>query len=319
MANEIVNTKNASPVTELTAMLNAESIKKQFANAIGKNADTFTASLIELTTSDANLQQCKPSALVTEALRAATLHLPLNKSLGYCYLVPFFKSVKNPDGTLGKVMTPTMVIGYKGLIQLALRTGQYRTINADVVYKGEIKRVDKLSGTISFDGERESDEVVGYFCYFELINGFAKTLYMTVDEMAVYAKKYSKGLPGKTTVEELKALSGKVSQGKTVGWLGNFDEMALKTVTRRLISKYGYLSIEMQGAISRDIDNDAQGERDDLIAMRGNKKNIDLDAVQYQSADEQAGDVKDAVPKTDNDEDLPDAGNEAKSEFIKEY
>lgn len=290
MSNEIA-TKSASPVAALTAMLNGESVKKQFANAIGKNADTFSASLVELTTSDANLQKCKPGALVTEALRAATLHLPLNKSLGYAYIVAFNNSVKNADGSWSKVMTPTMVIGYKGLIQLALRTGQYRTINADVVYKGELRKVDKLSGMISFDGERESDEVVGYFCYFELLNGFAKTLYMTVDEVAAYAKKYSKGIPSATTVDQLKALAGKVSNTKAVGWQGNFDEMALKTVTRRLIGKYGYLSIEMQGAITRDVETDSMTDRNDIIAGNANTKNINLDEQSYEVADKTTGEV----------------------------
>lgn len=288
MANEL-QTKTSSPVTALTAMLNAETVKKQFANAIGKNADSFAASLIELTTSDANLQKCKPAALVTEALRAATLHLPLNKSLGYAYLVPFSNSVKNPDGSWGKVMTPTMIIGYKGLIQLALRTGQYKTINADVVYKGELRKVDKLSGTISFDGERESDEVEGYFCYFELLNGFAKTLYMSVGEMAAYAKKFSKGLGKDVTIDDLKALAGKVSSKQAVGWMGNFDEMALKTVTRRLIGKYGYLSIEMQNAISGDIQNDSMGQRNDIIADNANTKVINFDIVKFEKVDEQTG------------------------------
>lgn len=246
-------------VDVLKNMLNAPSVMEQFKNALAKNAPTFVASVIDLYNSDSNLQLCEPKAVVMEALKAAVLHLPINKALGYAYIIPFNnnKKIKDENGNERwvKVMEPTFQLGYKGYIQLALRTGQYRTINADVVYEGEVRQVSKLTGEIAFDGDKKSDKVVGYFCYFELLNGFSKTLYMTVEQMAKHAKRFSKGLKKETTVEQLMALAAMpVSEdSKTVGWLGNFHAMGVKTVMRNLLSKYGYLSVEMQNAISDDM------------------------------------------------------------------
>jgi len=252
----------------LKNVLSADSVKEQFKNALGKNADTFIASVIDLFNSDSKLRECNPNQVVMEALKAAVLHLPINKSLGFAYIIPYSNSYPKKDeygrdmiGQDGKKiwekkLEPTFQLGYKGYIQLAMRTGQYRTLNADVVYDGEVRKVSKLTGEIAFDGEKKSDKVIGYFCYFELLNGFAKTLYMTVDQMANHAKRYSKGLKKEITVDQLKALADlpvSTDANKTVGWLGNFHSMGVKTVVRNLLSKFGYLSVEMQTAIADDM------------------------------------------------------------------
>ena len=252
----------------LKNVLNTDSVKEQFKNALGKNADTFIASVIDLFNSDSKLRECNPNQVVMEALKAAVLHLPINKSLGFAYIIPYSNSYPKKDeygrdmiGQDGKKiwekkLEPTFQLGYKGYIQLAMRTGQYRTLNADVVYEGEVRKVSKLTGEIAFDGEKKSDKVIGYFCYFELLNGFAKTLYMTVDQMANHAKRYSKGLKKEVTVDQLKALADlpvSTDDNKTVGWLGNFHSMGVKTVVRNLLSKFGYLSVEMQTAIADDM------------------------------------------------------------------
>lgn len=192
----------------LKNMLSAPSVVEQFKNALAKNSSTFIASIIDLYNSDSNLQLCEPKAVVMEALKAAVLKLPINKALGYAYIIPYNNSKKDPKtGGYVKVMEPTFQLGYKGYIQLAERSNQYRTINADVVYEGELRKVNKLTGEIAFDGDKTSDKVVGYFCYFELLNGFSKTLYMTVEQMATHAKRYSKGLKKETTVESLMSLA----------------------------------------------------------------------------------------------------------------
>lgn len=288
--------KQPKKVDVLKGILNAESVQAQFKNALGKNSGTFVASVIDLYNGDSNLQLCDPKTVVTEALKAAVLHLPINKALGYAYIIPYNLSVKRIDQNgnavinpntgkpvYDKVMVPTFQMGYKGYIQLAMRTGQYRTLNADAVYEGELRKVSKLTGEIAFDGEQKSDKVVGYFCYFELLNGFSKTLYMTVEQMAAHAKKYSKGLKRDTTVESLIALaSAPVMPGSnTVGWMGNFHGMAIKTVIRILLSKYGYLSIEMQNAIA----NDFAGENyDDNVLQVDDQpvKVIDAESVAYE-------------------------------------
>ena len=127
--------------------------------------------------------------MVAQALKAAVLKLPITKALGFAYIVVFNNSVKQPDGSWMKVPTPTFMPGYRGYIQLAMRTGQYRTMNTDIVYEGEVQKVNKLAGEINFDGKKLSDKIVGYFAYFETLNGFSKTLYMTVEQMATHAKK----------------------------------------------------------------------------------------------------------------------------------
>ena len=301
-ANTKAGAEQRKPVDVLKSIMNAESVQEQFKNALGKNAGTFVASVIDLYNGDTALQQCQPKQVVMEALKAAVLHLPINKALGYAYVIPFKNSKKDEKGNWVKVYEPVFQLGYKGYIQLAMRTGQYRTINADAVYEGELRKVNKLTGEIAFDGDRKSDKVVGYFCYFELMNGFSKTLYMTVEQMANHAKRYSKGLVKyddagnkvDVTVDSLVALADlpMAPDSKTVGWLGNFHGMAIKTVIRNLLSKYGYLSVEMQDAISNDFEGDTTNERDTLLQNNANSQTFDMASVDY----EEVGTMDNQIP-----------------------
>lgn len=293
------------PVAKFKSILSSESIQEQFKNALGDHKDLFAASLIDLFTNDKQLQLCNPADIVKEALRAATLKLPLNKALGFAYVVVYNNSVPRLDENgrevldpqthkviKDKVPTPTFIPGYKGYIQLAMRTGQYKTINADVVYEGELRKASKLTGEIDIDESgRKSDKIIGYFCYFELLNGFSKTKYVSVEDMADYALRYAPAFSGKfkPTRDALIAAARKNEPSKQVGWSGNFNDMAIKTVVRGLLSKYGYLSIEMQSALTSDIE-DAQAERNDLIASSANKKAIT--EVSFEEVDQDTGEVK---------------------------
>lgn len=217
-------------------------------NTLRENKGTFCTSLMELFSSDEKLMQCKPTDLMAEALKAASLHLPLNKQLGQCYILPF----KNKG-----IMTPTLVVGTRGYLQLAMRTGKYETINSDVVYEGELTGYDKVTGRLDLSGVRSSNVPVGYFAYFRMKNGLSKLLYMTLDEVCIYAKQYSPTVKfsDKTTSESLKKLALKQAaegSGDGVGWYSNFESMALKTVLRRLLSKWGELSIESNDIINLD-------------------------------------------------------------------
>ena len=148
-----------------------------------------------------------------------------------------------------------------------------------MVYEGELRKVNKLTGEIAFDGDKTSDKVVGYFCYFELLNGFSKTLYMTVEQMATHAKRYSKGLKKETTVESLMSLANlPFSENKTVGWLGNFHGMAIKTVIRILLSKYGYLSVELQQAFEHDSEDAEEITETTAVEV----KQFDVSDVNYE-------------------------------------
>ena len=269
----------ATQVTALRTMLEEESVQKQFHNALKENKDAFIASVIDLYSGDAALQRCEPKAVLQEALKAAVLKLPINKALGFSYIVVYNNSKRDINGQWVKVPTPTFLVGYRGLIQMAMRTGQYKTINADAVYKGELRGADKLTGRIDLSGERESDEVVGYFAHFELLNGFTKTLYMSVREMAAYAKKFSPSVKRETTIDQLLNKANAPEAGKAVGWEGDFTAMALKTVIRRLLGKYGYLSVEMQGAMENEakVETAATDAREVMIQTTGNTS-IDLDA-----------------------------------------
>lgn len=305
MANEIQ--KQERPIDLMKSVINAPSVQEQFQNALGEHKDAFVASLIDLFTGDKQLQTCKPALVIAEALRAATLRLPLNKALGFAYIIVFNNSVKNADGSWSKVPTPTFVPGYKGYIQLAMRTGQYRTINADFVYEGEMRKVSKLTGEIALDGEKKSDKIIGYFCYFELLNGFNKTLFVSVEDMAAYALRYSPSFKAnkKPSAEALIKLAQANQPSSKVGWEGNFNDMALKTVIRRLLSKYGYISVEMQNALSNDVE-DAQMSRNDLIIENANTQAIELDTAQYEQVDEQTGEViSDTAAPAENAEEAP--------------
>lgn len=302
--------KQSRPVDILKSMLKADSVQEQFTNALGKHRDAFIASVIDLYTSDKQLQTCKPQDIIAQALKAASMQLPINKALGFAYIVVYNNSVKVQDeqgrDKWIKVPTPTFIPGYKGYIQLAMRTGQYRYINADFVYEGELRQINRLTGEVALDGERKSDKIVGYFGYIELLNGFSKTLYMSVDDMAKYAKRYAPSLGKGTTVEALIKLANTEQSGKQVGWLGNFNDMALKTVTRRLLSKYGYLSVEMQGAVADDIAVNEQ--RNDLLAENANSVDFVEADVQFEEVDTDTGEVKtaqasDSTPKAENDAD----------------
>ena len=264
--------QKAVAVKNFQAVMNNSYYQTLLQNTLKENKGTFTTSLMELATSDEKLLQCAPNALMAEALKAASLHLPLNKQLGQCYILPF----KNHG-----VMTPTLVGGTKGYLQLAMRTGKYETINSDVVYEGELKGYDKVTGNLDLSGVRTSNVPIGYFAYMKMKNGFSKLLYMSLDEVCLYAKQYSptvkfseKATPATLKELALKQAASGVSDG--VGWYSNFESMALKTVLRRLLSKWGELSIENNDILNIDEAPSAEQQRDEEFAEA--KEVIEVDA-----------------------------------------
>ena len=153
---------------------------------LGKRKSEFVSNLLALSDADKGLAQCDPSELMKCAMNATALNLPLNKNLGYAYVIPYN----------GK---PQFQMGYKGFIQLAVRSGQYKTINTCEVRDGEIKR-NKFTGHIEFLGENPEGEVIGYLAYIELLNGFQQSLYMTVQEVQQHAKTFSKSFNSTTSI-----------------------------------------------------------------------------------------------------------------------
>lgn len=292
--NTTVATKQPSAkavaVGNFKNVLDNKYYQEQLKSVMKDNAGTFAASLLELVTSDEKLLACNPKLLMAEAMKAASLKLPLNKQLGYAYLVPYKD-------------TPTMIIGYKGLYQLAIRSGLYKNINADIVYEGEYQGYDKISGELHLDGEKTSNKIIGYFAFLELTNGFRKMMYMSLGDMCQYARKYSATLRNcKMTNEQLADMAQKQSEsgpGNSVGWYGNFNDMATKTVLRRLLSKYGYLSIEMQDAMSVDDIPTAEEQRDAEFAEAKEVVTVDAETGEIKQPFEQQPAQKDDDPFKD--------------------
>lgn len=255
-------------------------IQQQFQNALKEKKDGFISSLIDLFAGDKSLQECEPSAVILQALKAAVMNLPINKSLGFAWIIPYNVSFPRVDEN-GKFVfdekgkkiwdsrkEPQCQIGYKGYIQMAIRTGQYKYINTDVVYEGEIKSRDKISGQIDLTGEpKQPLKVIGYFAYIELLSGFTKVMYSTVEEVKAHASKYSK--------------SYKPTEASNI-WVKEFDSMAKKTVLSYLLSHYGYLSIEMESALSSDIQSDATYMSDvqNEISNNANKQQMSFDQAE---------------------------------------
>nr|DAS32197.1 MAG TPA: RecT protein [Caudoviricetes sp.] len=259
-----MQTANTAAKTGVTAILNSmldsDGYRKRFDELLGRRAPQFISSIITLVNADKNLQKAfyeAPVTVIQSALKAATFDLPIDPNLGYAYIVPFNNSVKQPDGSWIKRMEAAFILGYKGMNQLALRTGAYKTINVIDVRKGELKSYNRLTEEIDLDfiedeDERESLPIIGWVGYFKLVNGTEKTLYMTKKQIEAHERKHRKGK----------------NMGR--GWVENPDAMAEKTVFRRLIGKWGLMSIDYQKADATTLaaaDAIAKGQFDDEDAL----------------------------------------------------
>ena len=229
-----------------------------------------------------------------EAVKAAGLRLPINKQLGQAYIVVF----KNKDKATGQLVpTPTLIIGTKGYINLALRTNKYININKGTVYEGEFQGFDKVTGSLDISGEKLSDVPVGYFAYFKQKSGFEKIMYMTIDEVCKFAKTYAPTVKfSKITWQELKELAIKQSvegEGGGLGWFAGFQDMAEKTVLRQLLSSWGELSVDAAQVINADERPSAIQQRDEEFAE--DKKVIVVDAETGEVKEPASSNVQTAV------------------------
>ena len=240
MGNELQ--KKDTAVVKIRKMLDDPIVQQQFQRAWSENASAFQASVLSLVSSDKKLQECRTTDILHECLKAAVLKLPLGNELGLAYIIAF-KGI------------PTLIPGYRGLIQLAIRTGQYKHINADAIWEGETVTTNRITGEIKITGEPTSNKAIGYFAYFKLLNGFAKAKYMTKAEVIAHAERYSPAYRAGSAI-----------------WKKNFDEMGIKTPLRLLLDKYGIKSIDMlkieaeEEAMERTIDIKPE-EPDDKKAL----------------------------------------------------
>ncbi|MCY8199827.1 recombinase RecT [Bacillus subtilis] len=272
LKSNIQKKQNSAPAqqqgTTMKGLLSSPAVMKRFEEVLGKRASQFTASILSLYNGEQMLQKAEPMSVISSAMVAATLDLPVDKNLGYAWIVPYGGRAQ-------------FQLGYKGYIQLALRTGQYKFINCIPVHEGELQKWNPLTEEIEIDFEkRESDAVIGYAAYFELLNGFRKTVYWTKAQVEKHKKKFSKS---------------------DFGWKNDWDAMALKTVLKAILSKWGILSVEMRKAV---IEDDEARERIDITDEMSEPEIIDAE-VSEEKPSAQDADPFDGKPVDISDDDLP--------------
>lgn len=215
----------------MNMLLSKEGYQKRFDELLGKRSPQFISSIVSLMNVDSALMDAfhdAPVTIIQSALQAASFDLPINPALGYAYIVPFRNSKRNR-------MEASFIMGYKGMLQLALRTGVYKRINVVDVRAGELKSYDRLREDIELEfiedeDEREKAPIIGYVGYFQMINGMEKTIYMTVKQLEAHEKKFRHG------------------NYMSRGWKENPDAMMRKTIMRKLIGKWGLMSVTYQSA-----------------------------------------------------------------------
>lgn len=243
--------KEQGPVAQVKSLLKNDNVKNRFHEVLGKKAPTFMASIVNVVSASDQLKKCDANSIMASAFVAASFDLPIDSNLGFAALVPYNKSFKNPQtGQWDKVSLAQFQMMYKGFIQLAIRTGEYEKMNCSVVYSDEIVSYNPITGECEFVKDfsqctqrmnGETEHVAGYYAWFRLKSGFTKELYMSKAEVDNHAQKYSQSY--RYDLKENKQSSK---------WTTDFDAMALKTVIKLLLSKWGILSVEMQRAITED-------------------------------------------------------------------
>ena len=242
---------------KLSVYLQNDAVKKQINQVVGgKNGTRFISSIVSAVQSTPALQECTSPSIVNAALLGEALNLSPSPQLGQFYMVPFDNKKKG-------CKEAQFQLGYKGYIQLAIRSGYYKKLNVLAIKEGELVRYDPLDeevevNLIDDDILREEAPTMGYFAMFEYENGFRKTLYWSKKKMLAHAEKYSFAFYKNGGAKSLELLEqGKIPEKDmwkySSFWFKDFDGMALKTMLRQLISKWGIMSIDLQNAIDKDM------------------------------------------------------------------
>ena len=214
------------------ALVKRPEVQARFTEVLGRRGNQFAASIVSLVNATPQLRNCDPNSVLASCMTAATLDLPIHPALGLAYIVPFKSEA-------------TFQVGYKGLIQLAIRSGQYRYLNACALYEGQLQSVDKLTGAITLNADApDQGEVIGYVASLQLNNGFRHAVFWKRQEVENHAVRFSA-----------------LFKSKSSPWQTDFDAMALKTVLKALLTKWGILSVELQNAIASDNTTDRNGDQ----------------------------------------------------------
>lgn len=244
------------PMTVVKNFFDREDVKKKFNEILGKRSVSFMTSVFQIVANSKDLVRAEPTSIYQAAVVAATLDLPINNNLGFAYIIAY-------EDRKSGIVTAQFQMGYKGFIQLAQRSGQFKSIYAAPIYDGQIVSENPLDG-FEFDfTKKKSDNVVGYASKFRLLNGFEAVWYMTVGQLQAHALKYSQTYKSPKDWVKAKSL-----------WTTDFDAMAQKTVIKLLLSKFAPLSVEMQRAIEYD---QAAIKEDGLPTYPDNEPDAPLD------------------------------------------
>ena len=262
------------------------STQKYLADVLGERKGSFVNNLTALVANNAMLQECEPYTLMFAAMKATALNLPLDNSLGFAYVLPYKDNKRD-------ITVAQFQLGYKGVKQLALRSGQFATIpNATDVREGELVSRNRLTGECTFNfiddaEEREKKPVIGFVSYFKLLNGAESTFYMSIKEMEAHALRYSQTY--RSTIPKVKAASK---------WTTDFNDMACKTVVKLNLSKNAPLSVEMADAMNAD--QAIMYERDKYSYL--DNDNADIDMTKAQQIADKFSDFAQAEDVTDKKE-----------------
>lgn len=261
------NNPNKVSSNSLKTIVDNEKTQKKFKDLLGKKSQGFLVSLLNTVGGNTQLQQADAMSVLKAGAVAATLDLPIDPNLGFSYIVPYNSRGKNEA---------QFQMGYKGFIQLAIRSAQYRKINVAELYEGQFISYDPITDTLEYDiNNKISDTVTHYIAYFKTVNGFDKYNVMSKDEIINHAKKFSK------------TYSSKYSP-----WVTNFESMAKKTVLKLLLSKFGILSIEMQIA----------QKADQAVIEEIDGENIEVEYVDNNELSESPIDVIEIIDKEEDEE-----------------
>lgn len=278
----------------ITAYLTADAVKNQINSVVGgKDGQRFISAIVSAVNTNPTLQECTNQSILSAALLGESLKLSPSPQLGHYYMVPF------NDKERGKVAT--FQLGYKGYIQLAIRSGQYLKLNVLAIKEGELKYFDPLNEEIKVElmvdqwDEREAAPTIGYYAMFELTNGFRKAMYWSKKQMLAHADKYSPAFSKDATI-----VNGKYGDKTKVSfadfeagnydskdawmyssfWYKDFDGMAYKTMLRQLISKWGVMSIELRTAFESDMTFEKADGTREYVDNDVNDSIIDMEPIQ---------------------------------------
>ena len=256
---------------------NTPAVKQKFQEVLNGNERQFTASLLSIVNNNNLLARASNTSIMTAAMKAAVLNLPIEPSLGFAYIVPYKQDAQ-------------FQLGYKGLIQLAIRSGQFKAINSGKVYKAQFKSYDPLFETLDIDFTQPEDEVYGYFATFELVNGFKKLTFWTKEQAESHGKRFSKTY----------------ARGP---WSTDFDAMAQKTVLKSILSKYAPLSTEMQEGLISDNQTeevkadpiDVTPKNEDTQTLLGDLMSDEVESETEKSVDSETGEIIEEVSLFEGD------------------